>query len=57
MLQIYEQYYQQSLQPFAGEQMGRRRRDEYMDGVPRISIQSKNPYKENINGKRNIKCF
>ncbi len=38
-----ERYYQQALQPFAGEQMGRRRRDEYMDGVPRIGIRSTNP--------------
>ena len=43
MLQMYESYYQQSLTPFMGEQMGRRRRDEYMDGVPRIPIQSNNP--------------
>ena len=43
MLQTYERYYQQALQPFAGEQMGRRRRDEYMDGVPRIVIRSTNP--------------
>ena len=43
MLQTYERYYQQALQPFAGEQMGRRRRDEYMDGVPRIGIRSTNP--------------
>ena len=43
MLQIYEQYYQQALQPFAGEQMGRRRRDEYMDGVPRVPVRSVNP--------------
>ena len=43
MLQTYDRYYQQALQPFAGEQMGRRRRDEYMDGVPRIGIRSTNP--------------
>ena len=43
MLQTYERYYQQTLQPFAGEQMGRRRRDEYMDGVPRIGVSSINP--------------
>ena len=43
MLQTYERYYQQALQPFAGEQMGRRRRDEYMDGVPRIGVRSTNP--------------
>ena len=43
MLQTYESYYQQALSPFAGEQMGRRRRDEYMDGVPRIGVRSTNP--------------
>ena len=43
MLQMYETYYQQALTPFMGEQMGRRRRDEYMDGVPRIPIRSNNP--------------
>ena len=43
MVQMYESYYMQALQPFVGEQMGRRRRDEYMDGVPRITIPSENP--------------
>ena len=43
MLQMYETYYQQALTPFMGEQMGRRRRDEYMDGVPKIPIRSNNP--------------
>jgi len=43
MLQMYESYYRQALTPFIGEQMGRRRRDEYMDGVPRVAIQSENP--------------
>ena len=43
MLQMYETYYQQALTPFMGEQMGRRRRDEYMDGVPRIGVSSINP--------------
>ena len=43
MVQMYESYYKQALQPFVGEQMGRRRRDEYMDGVPRIAIPSENP--------------
>ena len=43
MVQMYESYYMQALQPFVGEQMGRRRRDEYMDGVPRIAIPSENP--------------
>jgi len=43
MVQMYEQYYKEVLQPFAGEQMGRRRRDEYMDGIPRIPVPSGNP--------------
>ena len=43
MLQMYETYYQQALTPFMGEQMGRRRRDEYMDGVVRVPIPSANP--------------
>ena len=43
MLQMYEAYYKQELTPLAGEQMGRRRRDEYMDGIPRVPIPSGNP--------------
>ena len=43
MTQMYEQYYKEALTPFAGEQMGRRRRDEYMDGVVRIPVPSGNP--------------
>ena len=43
MVQMYEQYYKDVLTPIAGEQMGRRRRDEYMDGVPRIPVPSENP--------------
>ena len=43
MVQMYESYYKTALQPFVGEQMGRRRRDEYMDGIPRIAIPSENP--------------
>ena len=43
MVQMYEQYYKDTLTPIAGEQMGRRRRDEYMDGIPRIPIPSGNP--------------
>ena len=43
MVQMYEQYYKEHLTPFAGEQMGRRRRDEYMDGVVRIPVPSGNP--------------
>ena len=43
MVQMYEQYYKDTLTPIAGEQMGRRRRDEYMDGIPRLPIPSGNP--------------
>ena len=43
MLQLYEQSYQKALQEIGVEQQGRRRRDEYMHGVPRIPIQSPNP--------------
>ena len=43
MVQMYEQYYKEHLTPFAGEQMGRRRRDDYMDGVVRIPVPSGNP--------------
>lgn len=39
MLQLYEQKYTQSVQGFLAEQVGRRRRDEYQDGVPRLSKQ------------------
>ena len=36
LLQLYEQKYKQSVEGFSIEQMGRRRRDEYQSGVPRI---------------------
>jgi hypothetical protein len=36
LLQLYEQKYKQVLEGFSIEQMGRRRRDEYQSGVPRI---------------------
>jgi len=39
MLQYYEQKYQQASQAFLIEQTGRRRRDEYQEGVPRLSKQ------------------
>jgi len=38
MLQLYEQKYQTEAQKFGGEQIGRRRRDEYTDGEPRIPV-------------------
>ena len=40
MIQYYEQKYQQALQGFTIEQMGRRRRDEYQTGSPRLPKQS-----------------
>ena len=39
LLQLYEQKYKQALEGFSIEQMGRRRRDEYQEGVPRIGKQ------------------
>jgi hypothetical protein len=36
LLQLYEGRYKQAMQGFATEQMGRRRRDEYQSGVPRV---------------------
>ena len=43
MLQYYEQGYKQSLQGLQLEQQGRRRRDEYYDGVIRFPLESKQP--------------
>jgi len=43
MLQLYETKYKEELQNFALQQMGRRRRGEYDDGVPRIVIPSPSP--------------
>ena len=43
MLQLYEASYQEAVQTFAAEQQGRRRRDEYRDGVPRLPLQSPTP--------------
>mgnify|MGYP003653173647 FL=1 len=39
LLQLYEQKYTKAAESFAIEQMGRRRRDEYQSGVPRIGKQ------------------
>jgi len=38
MLQLYEQKYQTEIQKFGQEQIGRRRRDDYTDGEPRIPL-------------------
>ena len=43
MIQLYEASYQEAIQTFAAEQQGRRRRDEYRDGVVRLPIQSPTP--------------
>jgi len=43
MLQLYEQKYQTEVQKFGAEQLGRRRRDDYTDGEPRIPVQSPTP--------------
>ena len=43
MLQLYEQKYQTEVQKFGGEQLGRRRRDDYTDGEPRIPVTQQTP--------------
>ena len=43
MLQLYEQKYQTEVQKFGAEQIGRRRRDDYTDGEPRIPVPSQTP--------------
>ena len=43
MLQYYEGSYRRALQSYSIEQMGRRRRDEYQDGVIRTPLQSPSP--------------
>ena len=43
LVQYYQQSYQQALQSYAIEQQGRRRRDEYMDGVIRTPLKSPPP--------------
>ena len=43
MIQLYEASYQEGLQTFVAEQQGRRRRDEYRDGVLRLPIKSPTP--------------
>ena len=43
LLQYYEQGYQQALQGLQIEQQGRRRRDEFYDGVLRFPLDSKQP--------------
>jgi hypothetical protein len=43
MLQYFENTYKQALQGLGIEQQGRRRRDEYRDGMTRIQIKSDSP--------------
>jgi len=43
MLQLYEQKYQTEIQKFGNEQLGRRRRDDYTDGEPRIPVPAQTP--------------
>jgi hypothetical protein len=43
MLQYYEKSYQRALQTYAIEQQGRRRRDEYQEGVIRTPLKSPSP--------------
>jgi hypothetical protein len=43
MYKLYQDKYNTSLQGFALEQTGRRRRDEFQDGVLRIKINSPSP--------------
>jgi len=43
MLQYYEQAYSKAAQSYSIEQQGRRRRDEYEDGVIRSTMNSKSP--------------
>ena len=43
MLQYYEASYRRALSSYSIEQQGRRRRDEYQDGVIRTPLQSPSP--------------
>ena len=43
MYSLYEKKYTEEVQNFALQQMGRRRRSEYDDGVPRIQVASPTP--------------
>ena len=43
MVAMYTQAYQDVITPLAAEQIGRRRREEYKDGVVRLPIPSANP--------------
>ena len=43
MYKLYSERYNEQIQSFALQQMGRRRRDEYTDGVPRVKVSSPSP--------------
>ena len=43
MLQYYQAAYKEALQTYETEQLGRRRRSEYQDGVIRIPLKSESP--------------
>ena len=43
MLQYYQAAYKEALETYATEQIGRRRRNEYNDGVIRLAIKSESP--------------
>ena len=43
MYKLYSDKYNEQIQSFALQQMGRRRRDEYSDGVPRVKVPSPSP--------------
>lgn len=43
LIQYYEQAYQQAIQGLGLEQQGRRRRDEYRDGMIRLPLKSETP--------------
>jgi len=40
---LYRQRYDEAMQSFAIQQMGRRRRAEFDDGVPRLKVESPSP--------------
>ena len=42
-VQLYQQMYSQAVQGLSVTQMGRKRRDEYADGVLRVPLQSVAP--------------
>ena len=43
ILQLYEAKYKEEVQKFGGEQIGRRRRDDYTDGTVRIPVNTQTP--------------